>query len=369
MADTPWRLIVDHNSYADFSVSVSPAVEAAVVAGEVLPTVFLNIFDSDSMTVGVNEDPEQVLDLDFCRAKGIPFRRRVNGGGVVYAGAGSAFLVLFLPTSHPRVPDNQADAFPTVLTAIAEVFRERYGFAAEYRPLNDIQVEGRKLVPTSLKIEDGVSTFRIVINVKAVDTEIAAGAMPMPPEKIVDKQIKDVRSRFTWLEREAARDISEDELVAFARHVTSHTFGETELVQGELTEAERRYADEFRARFDTDDWLYGKSRRNRIDHLLKAGDSVGTGRVKAMGGMIWVTLALRRGKVLAAIVNGDWHPRPIASVAWLEDALAGSEAEASTLRRCAADFLVREDVEYAGVTPDDLGDALEKALAVQESTC
>lgn len=41
-----WRLIVDRNSYADFSVSVSPAVERAVVEGRSPPTVYLNIFDS-----------------------------------------------------------------------------------------------------------------------------------------------------------------------------------------------------------------------------------------------------------------------------------------------------------------------------------
>ena len=46
MVDNTWRLIVDKNSYADFSVSVSPAIEKAVVKGEAPPTVYLNIFDS-----------------------------------------------------------------------------------------------------------------------------------------------------------------------------------------------------------------------------------------------------------------------------------------------------------------------------------
>ena len=131
------------------------------------------------------------------------FRRRVNGGGPVYAGAGSAFLIYFLPVSHPEVPATTEEAFRKILTAVAGVFRDRYGFAAEYRPLNDIQVEGRKLVPTSLKIEDGVMTLRIVVNVKPIDTGLAGRAMPMPPEKVRDKALKTLESRFTWLEREA----------------------------------------------------------------------------------------------------------------------------------------------------------------------
>lgn len=362
-----WRLVVDQGSYADFSVSVSPAVEKAVVRGDSPPTVFLNVFDSDSITIGVNEDPEQALDLDFCREHGIAFRRRVNGGGPIYAGAGSGFLIFFLPLSHPEVPETTTEAFPKLLTAMAEVFAERYGFPAEYRPLNDIQVEGRKLVPTSLKIEDGVMTLRIVINVKPIDTELAGKAMPMAPEKVRDKVLKDLTSRFTWLEREAGRPIDAEELTEFAIACAARAFGETGLVRGGLTDIERGYAEEFRAELTTDRWLFGKSERNRLAGILGPAVTIGHGREKAMGGMIWATLAVGAGVVRAAIVNGDWHPRPIDSVAWLEGALTGIEATPAALRAAVAGFLARNDVEFAGVTADDLMVALEKALADQHA--
>ena len=57
-----WRLVVDRGNYADFSISISPAIERAVVEGKVPPTVVLSVFDSDSITIGINEDPEQVLE-------------------------------------------------------------------------------------------------------------------------------------------------------------------------------------------------------------------------------------------------------------------------------------------------------------------
>lgn len=361
-----WRFIVDHTSYADFSVSVSPAVEKAVVTGEAPPTVFLCLFDADSITIGVNEDPEQALDLPFCKQHKIAFRRRLNGGGAIYAGKGSALIVLALKTDHERVPETSAVAFPQILTAFAEVLARRYGFAAEYRPLNDIQVEGRKLVPTSLKIEDGVMTLRIVVNLKPIDTEMAGRAMPMPPEKVQDKELKDLTSRFTWLEREAKRDISEAELEAFTLDCIEHAFGETDLTRSGLISAENTYAREFRAQFESDSWLFGKSERNRLGDLLQAGDTVGRGRVKAMGGMIRATLAVRDGRVLRAIINGDWHPRPIDGIAWLEDALTGVAAEPATLNAGAGAFLDRPDIEFAGVEKADLGAALEKALADQQ---
>ena len=365
MADENWRLIVDENSYADFSVSVSPAIEKAVVKGEAPPTVYLNIFDVDSITIGVNEDPEQALDLEFCSENGISFRRRPNGGGPVYAGAGSAFLVFFLPTSHPEVPETTAEAFPKVLTAFAETLAQRYGFPAEYRPLNDVQVEGRKLVPTSLKIENGVMTFRIVINVKPIDTELAGKIMPMPPEKVKDKVLKDMTSRFTCLEREAGKPIDTAELEAMVREATIHAFGEGTLEKGAVIDIERGYADEFRAEYESDDWLFAKSEKTRFAGLLQQGDTTGLGRAKAVGGLIWATLVLREGKVLKAIINGDWHPRPLDSVSWLEDSLTGCAGDVDSLRGCAAEFLARDDVEFAGVTADDLAAAMEIALGAQ----
>ncbi len=367
MTDQPWRLIVDHNAYADFSVSVSPAIERAVVEGISPPTVFLDVFDADSVTIGINEDPEQVLDLDYCRKTGVTFRRRPNGGGPVFAGAGSAFLVYFLPTSHAEVPDTTTAAFPKVLTAFAETLSRRYGFPAEYRPLNDVQVEGRKLIPTSLKIENGVMTFRIVINVKPIDTEHAGRIMPMPPEKVKDKVLKDMTSRFTCLEREAGRVFDDAELEAMARDAVAHAFGVTDLVPGAVTAQERAYADEFRRTYESDDWLFAKSERNRLAHLLRPGDTVGRGRAKAVGGLIWATLVVRDGAVLHATVNGDWHPRPLHSIAWLEEALAGARAEPAAIRDRIETFLARPDVEFAGVTADDLCAAMEIALAGQQA--
>jgi len=362
MAEQPWRLIVDESPYADFSVSVSPAIERAVVEGLSPPTVYLNIFDSDSVTIGINEDPEQALDLPYCRETGVIFRRRPNGGGPVYAGAGSAFLIYFLPTTHPAVPDTTTEAFPRILTAFAETLSARYGFAAEYRPLNDVQVEGRKLIPTSLKIENGVMTFRIVINVKPIDTGHAGRIMPMAPEKVQDKLLKDMTARFTCLEREAGREIDAADLEEMARDAVAHAFGVTDLAAGAVSDLERAYADEFRERYESEDWLFAKSEATRFGSLIKPGDTVGRGRAKAVGGLVRATLVLRDGAVLHAIVNGDWHPRPLDSVAWLEEALAGAAAKPAAIRDRVEIFLANSEVEFAGVTADDLCAALDIAL-------
>ena len=360
-----WRLILDENSYADFSVSVSPAIERAVVEGKVPPTVYLNIFNKDSVTIGMNEDPEQTLNLDVCKKEGVLFRRRPNGGGPAYAGKGSAFLVYYLPTKHPRVAETTAEAFPLVLTALANILADRYGFAAKYRPLNDVEVDGRKLIPASLKIENGVMTFRIIINVTPIDTELAGRIMPMPPEKVADKTFKDLKSRFTCLENEATCKFDLDELEAITRCAVFEAFGES-LEIGSISNIETVYGTEFRAEYENDRWLFAKSERIRLCPILESGDTVGYGRAKAVGGLIRATIVIRDNKVMHAIINGDWHPRPLHSVGWLEDALVGVDATIGKLTACVNEFLSNELVEFAGVEVEDLMEAIDIALNNQE---
>lgn len=363
VSTSPWRFVHGAHSYADFSISVSPAVERAVAEASVPPTVYLNVFNEDSITVGVNEDPEQVLDLPFCRSNNVLTRRRVSSGGAIYAGRGSVFLALYLPTGLPGVPDTSAKAFPTVLGHVADALREVFGLAASYRPLNDVEIDGRKIVATSLKIEDGVLTFRILLNVKAIDTAIAARAMPMAPEKVKDKKHKDLGSRYTYLEQELGREVQAEELSRWAKDCVRRCFGDVALEEGTLGAQEAQYARQSARELNDESWFHEKSEATRYGPLLRAGDHVVRGREKAPAGLIWLSLLVRDGMVQRAIVNGDWHPRPLRSVAWLEDGFAGL---AATREACGAHieaFLARTDVEYAGVEPAHFLTALDKALA------
>lgn len=363
----PWRFLASRRSYADFSISVSPAIERAVADGTAPPTVCLNVFDGDSITIGVNEDPHQVLDLAFCREKGVTAMRRTNGGGAIYAGRGSAFLVFYLPLSAPRVPATAAEAFPGVLGHVADSLREQFGVAASYRPLNDVEIDGRKLVATSVRIEDGVLTFRILLNVKEIDTEIAARALPMPPEKVKDKKHKDLGSRYTYLERELGRAVTQDDLVQWARTVSRRAFGEVALEAGELGDHELGLARQYASQLTTEAWFAEKSEATRYAPLMRDGDRIGRGREKAPAGMIWLSLLVRDNTIVRAIVNGDWHPRPIRSVEWLEDGFTGLAAERDACERHIEAFLARTDVEFASMEPRHLTAALERALASLET--
>ncbi len=183
--------LLGHETYADFSISTSPALERAVMEGISPNTVTLDIFPEDSFTVGVLDDPEKAIDLDFCRRQGVVVLRRNTTGGTIYAGKGSAMICYYLRTSDPWVPHAIGEAFPKFLGDFAQAARELFGFPARYRPLNDVEVEGRKLMPTSCKIERDTLVFRLVLNVKPQNTEITSRAILLPPEKVPGQSSED----------------------------------------------------------------------------------------------------------------------------------------------------------------------------------
>jgi len=59
------------------------------------------------VSVGFFDDTEAAVDLQACRAQGLPVVRREIGGGPVLLGPGQVFYQLVLPRKHP-VPGRQA---------------------------------------------------------------------------------------------------------------------------------------------------------------------------------------------------------------------------------------------------------------------
>ena len=350
-----WHFMHSTDTYPDFSLATLPAMEALVRAGQA-PIVALNVFGLDGITIGFNEDPNQILNLPLCRELGIAFRRRVNGGGTIYAAAGSCVIAFALPSDLPGLPQTATQAFETVLPVVAAVTEQRFGIAARWRPMNDVEVEGRKLMPTSVKIENGVLTFRIMINVKAIDTTIAGQLMPMPPEKVRDKVHKDIASRFTCLEAELGRVVHGDELAGLARDIAAALFPDVGLSDAVAP------AVVYPPEMASDTWDFARSEDALFGPWRQPGDHIGRGREKAPGGMIWAALLIRDGHIVRAIVNGDYPARPANAPDLLESMLVGVAADAQSVRQVVETFQADSSRELAGVSTDALMVAFGKAL-------
>jgi lipoate-protein ligase A len=358
------RLIRTDATYADFSTSLSPAVELALEKREAPHTVVLDIFRGGSFTVGVLEDPEKSLDLDYCRQKNIVVRRRQNPGGAIWGPAGGGFFIYYLDTRDPQVPlKSVREAFERGLTDLAKVINRMFNIPAVYRPLNDIEVEGRKLVPTSARLENGILTLRLLINLVPTDRDILTRAIKVAPEKIQDKKIKEVGARFTCLEAEIGRKVTDAEIQEFLGRAVKETFGqEIKILPGELTDLERQYEAEYQKKYTSDEWFYANSEKFRFRDRPPGAVAI-EGRHKAPAGLIRVTLLMDGQEIKDLIITGDFHPSPLQVIQDIEQVLRGKPGDLNRIRSEIAPIFDRPDVEIPGTSVEDFLAAFRMALS------
>ena len=353
--------MLSQETYADCSIRTSPALERGVMEGISPNTVLLDIFPADSFTIGVLDDPEKAIDLDFCRRRGIIVLRRNTTGGTIYAGKGSALICYYLRLSEPGVPKTIGEAFPKLLGDFAQGAREIFGFPAQYRPLNDVEVEGRKLMPTSCKIERGTMVLRVVLNVKPQNVEITSQAILLPPEKVQDKTLKTMEARFTYLEREAGREVSSEDLELYVRRVVQLSFGDVLLTPEGMNGPEREYCQEFAEKYSRESWFLANSESLRFQ-TIPPGVRRGEKRVKAPAGLIRAVVLKKEGWVHDLILTGDFHPRPTTILADMEASLRGAPARTGEIARRIQAFYGQPGVEISGTTPEDFISAVTGAL-------
>ncbi|MFH1242340.1 MAG: hypothetical protein V1689_08260 [Pseudomonadota bacterium] len=357
------RLIRTGYNYADFSTSISPAIELALEKREAASAVVLNVFRGGSFTSGFLDDPEKALDLEYCRQEGIVVRRRQNAGGAIWGPDGGALIVLYVDTRLPWVPMKTIkDAFGITLNRLAEAVRELFEVEAVYRPLNDVEVEGRKLIPTSARLEKEILTMRLLVNVVPTDPNILKKAIITPPEKTQDKKIKDPGARFTCLEIEAGRKISHSELLTLTSKTVEKIFGTTvQLVPGELSDLEKTYAAEYQKEYTSEAWFYANSERMRFKEIPPDAAKC-EGRHKAPAGLIRVTLLITKNRIHDLIITGDFHPAPYQVLREMENVVRGKECNLDIVENEIQQIFDRSDVEIAGTEVKDFVGAFSMAF-------
>jgi len=357
------RLIKNDYTYAELSTSLSPALEKSLEERQAASTLVVNFFSADSITIGVLEDPEKSLDLDFCGEQGIVVRRRQNPGGAIFANKGSVMNCLYLDMDQPWVPFKSIrEAFPFFLERMAQVISEQFGLNARYRPVNDIEVEGRKLVATSARLENRVLTLRSVINVCPVDRTVISRAIIARPEKFQDKQQKDGGSRFTCLQEEVGRTTRPEELVDLATKTMKRVFDpELAIEVGTLSPLEEQYFHEYQVQFSSDEWFYANSERIRFAHADPGARKVEAFH-KAPAGLMGVALLVLHGKIHDLILLADFHPSPYSVIGQMEDALRGQPLELDAIMAQVDPVYNAPGVEIPGTGLSDFSALFERAL-------
>ena len=246
--------------------------------------------------IGFHQDAEQEIDLDFAKKNAIPVYRREVGGGAVYLDGGQLFYQLILKNDRPGIPEIKGELYKKFLAPVVETYRE-FGVTAEYKPVNDIIANGRKVSGNgAAEINDMiviVGNFILDFNY-----DVMSKCLRVPDEKFRDKVFKTLYENLSTMQRETGSIPETQQLGdALARRyeailgsLTYKTTSDDDLVAK---------ANELQLERYTDEWLFANDRRRLNSREIKIRDGVFVIQkmLKTPGGLIHATAVNDNGRL------------------------------------------------------------------------
>ncbi len=306
--------------------------------------------------IGYHQDAQQEIDLDFAAANGIPIFRREVGGGAVYLDGDQLFFQLIVRKDNPAVPAKITEFYQKFLQPVIDTYHQ-FGVNAEYKPVNDIIVNGRKISGTgAAQIED----MMILVGnfLQDFNFEMMSKVIRVPDEKFRDKVFKTMSENLTTFLRETGSIPSNDDLAADLLPHYEALFGKMEAkkLDAELVQK----AEEILVEMNTPAWLLANDRRRPDSSQVKIAEGVFVMQkmVKTPGGLIRITAVNKEGILQDVHISGDFFFFPAASLELLEQALDGVSVDSLSVNTVVEEFYRQHKVESPGVTPQDFAQLL-----------
>jgi lipoate-protein ligase A len=306
--------------------------------------------------IGVFQDLEQEVDVAYCRENDIPIFRREVGGGAVYLDGDQLFFQLVIHRENPMVPEGGKLAFyRKFLQAPIEAYRA-LGIPAEYREVNDIIANDRKVSGTGAA---EIGDYYVLVGNLIVDFDYGtmARVLKVPDEKFRDKVYKTIRENLSTLKRELGSVPPRDELWTLMVDAFTDTLGPMEM-ETEVDDAWRSMVDELAEGMLSEGWLHrkGRSRKDERDVKIRSGVNVRHRVYKAPGGLIRADLEVRDDTLAAVSLSGDFFFYPEEKLSDLEEALTGAAVD--DVLGIVSRFYEQQGIESPGVAPEDLANLI-----------
>ncbi|HVP22609.1 MAG TPA: biotin/lipoate A/B protein ligase family protein [Conexivisphaerales archaeon] len=243
-----WRLIRDGSADASHNMGADEAILDAVAAGSSGPTLRLYGWRPSAVSIGRFQALRDSVDLAACRRLGVDVVRRISGGGSVFHGeSGEVTYSVVLPEEGLPTHD-YISSFEYLLGGVGWALRS-LGLDADFAPINDVVVRGRK-ISGSAQVRRNGAVLQHGTVLMEMDTEVAFRVLRVPAVKTQERSLGSPADRVTTLASEGVK-AGADRVRAELIRGFSKSLG-VELVEGVLSKdeaaaagmyAEKRYLD------------------------------------------------------------------------------------------------------------------------------
>lgn len=343
-----WRLLDTGLRSAAENMALDDAILEAVSQGAVPNTLRFLRFSRPCVLVGLHQDVEQEVRLDYCAERGVEVNRRITGGGAVYFEPRHLGWEVIAKWSDP-FPRSVEELYEFICEGVAEGLR-RLGVEARFRPMNDIEVRGRKISGTGGTARGSAFLFQGTL-LTDLDLREMLRCLRIPVKKLSDKEVESLKDRVTALSWELGRSPSLEEVKLAIVEALSRRLGVGFEPMG-LTELEEELLRERLPYFSSEEWV----------GLVKVpSGGLFHASVKARGGLIRAAVSVRGSVIQSVYLTGDFFAHPPSMVNEVEARL-----KHLPLDEVVVEAAVREAFKpgtLLGVEPRDVAKAVVEAAS------
>ncbi|KAA0003520.1 MAG: lipoate--protein ligase family protein [Thermoplasmata archaeon] len=241
-----WRLLVHGARDAFTNMAID---ESLLISGK--PTIRFYKWKPSAISIGYFQGIEEEVNLKECEKHGIDVVRRISGGGAVFHDEkGEITYSLIAP--EEMLPENILASCDKICSSIAHGLGYM-GVDAEFSPLNDIVVNGRKISGSAQTRRQGnvLQHGTILIDLNA---ELMFSLLNVSAKKIEDKGIKKASKRVTCLQAEVGK-VNENELIKALVRGFEEGFG-IQLAEGKMDDEEMSRVKKLREKYESREWNF-----------------------------------------------------------------------------------------------------------------
>jgi lipoate-protein ligase A len=238
-----WRLINLEVNDAYLNMAIDEALYRLRSQGKAPNTLRLYRWNPSAVSIGYFQILEQEVSIEDCRQSGVDIIRRMTGGGAVYHSyEGEITYSIIVDQAHPKIPNDIIQSYQRLCQGLV-IALQTLKLPAEFKPINDIEVNGKKISGNAQTRRRGIVVQHGTL---LLDTDIRTmfRLLKVPQEKISDKLVKSVEDRVTTIRRELGYvDANEVEQALIQGFTTAL---DVTFVPGQLSNEERRLANQLK---------------------------------------------------------------------------------------------------------------------------
>lgn len=243
-----WRLIDSGLVDGVTSQAVDEAVLEAKVRDMVPNTLHIYRRKPPAVSLGKFQRLEEVVDLEYCRQRGINILRRISGGREVYTDSNCLEYALIVNQECQEIPVDIIESFKAICTGIILALK-KLNIDASYKPINDVLVGGRKISGNAQRRKGSILLQHGTILVDA-DFESMSKAL-----KIGGDGTTKLMEKLTTIRMETCKSYTMEEVIETLKSGFEENLS-MKLVAGKLIPWEAGKVKELAKRYRTRSWIF-----------------------------------------------------------------------------------------------------------------